>query len=60
MRLAGTVDHVEGEPEQAHRDFVAASRINNRQPAVQDALQRVFTKNPLTSDEAFKLLVLLQ
>ena len=49
-----------GEPEQAHQDFLAARRINARQPAVQDALQRVFTKTPLTSDEAFKLLVLLQ
>ena len=57
---AGLAESALGEPEQAHRDFVAASRINNRQPAVQDALQRVFTKNPLTSDEAFKLLVLLQ
>jgi hypothetical protein len=57
---AGLAESALGEPEQAHRDFVAAKRINARQPAVQDALQRVFTKTPLTSDEAFKLLVLLQ
>jgi hypothetical protein len=57
---AGLAESALGEPEQAHRDFVVARRINARQPAVQDALQRVFTKTPLTSDEAFKLLVLLQ
>ncbi len=57
---AGLAQSALGEPEQAHQDFLAARRINARQPAVQDALQRVFTKTPLTSDEAFKLLVLLQ
>jgi hypothetical protein len=57
---AGLAESALGEPEQAHRDFVVARHINARQPAVQDALQRVFSKNPLTSDEAFKLLVLLQ
>jgi hypothetical protein len=57
---AGLAESALGEPEQAHRDFVEATRINARQPAVLDALQRVFTKTPLTSDEAFKLLVLLQ
>jgi O-antigen ligase/polysaccharide polymerase Wzy-like membrane protein len=57
---AGLAESALGEPEQASQDFVAAKRINARQPAVQDALQRVFTKTPLTSDEAFKLLVLLQ
>jgi hypothetical protein len=57
---AGLAESALGEPEQASQDFVAAKRINARQPAVQDALQRVFTKIPLTSDEAFKLLVLLQ
>ncbi len=57
---AGLAESALGEPEQAHRDFVVAKHINARQPAVQDALQRVFSKSPLTSDEAFKLLVLLQ
>ena len=57
---AGLAESALGEPEQAHRDFAVARRINARQPAVQDALQRVFSKNPLTSEEAFKLLVLLQ
>ncbi len=57
---AGLAESALGEPEQAHHDFVVARRINARQPAVQDALQRVFSKTPLTSDEAFKLLVLLQ
>lgn len=57
---AGLAESALGEPEQARQDFVAAKRINARQPAVQDALRRVFTHSPLTSDEAFKLLVLLQ
>jgi hypothetical protein len=57
---AGLAESALGEPEQAHRYFVEAKRINARQPAVQDALQRVFSKSPLTSEEAFKLLVLLQ
>jgi tetratricopeptide (TPR) repeat protein len=57
---AGLAESALGEPEQAHRYFVEASKINARQPAVKDALQRVYTKTPLTSDEAFKLLVLLQ
>ena len=48
---AGLAESALGEPEQAHRDFVMARRINARQPAVQAALQRVFTKTPLTSDE---------
>jgi O-antigen ligase/polysaccharide polymerase Wzy-like membrane protein len=57
---AGLAESALGEPEQAHRDFVVAKRINARQPAIHDALQRVFSKTPLTSEEAFKLLVLLQ
>ncbi|HXU60231.1 MAG TPA: O-antigen ligase family protein, partial [Polyangia bacterium] len=57
---AGLAESALGEPEQAHRYFAEAKRINARQPAVQDALQRVYSKNPLSSDEAFKLLVLLQ
>jgi hypothetical protein len=57
---AGLAQSALGEPEQARQDFVAAKRLNARQPAVQDALQRVFSRTPLTSDEAFKLLVLLQ
>jgi hypothetical protein len=57
---AGLAESALGEPEQAHRDFLAAKEINARQPAVTAALQRVYTKTALTSDEAFKLLVLLQ
>jgi hypothetical protein len=57
---AGLAESALGEPEQAHGYFVTAHRIDADQPAVRDALQRVFTKTPLTSDEAFKLLVVLQ
>jgi tetratricopeptide (TPR) repeat protein len=56
---AGLAASALGEPEQAHHDFVVAKRINNGQPAIRDALQRVYTKTPLTSDEAFKLLVVV-
>ena len=57
---AGLAESALGEPERAHRDFSQANRIDARQPAVRAALQRVYSRTPLTSDEAFKLLVLLQ
>jgi hypothetical protein len=49
-----------GERHQAHSDFATAYSINNQQPAVSAALKRVYTKNPLTSADAFKLFVLAQ
>ncbi len=54
---AGLAASALGDAERAHQDFVVANHINDRQPAVQDALHRVFSKTPLTSDDAFKLLV---
>ncbi len=49
-----------GQPGRAEHDFRVARRINDRQPAISAALERVDTKNPLTSGEAFRLLVLVQ
>jgi hypothetical protein len=49
-----------GQRDRAHRDFEAALKINHRQPAIGQALQRVYTKTPLTSAQAFTLLVLIQ
>ena len=37
-----------------------AYAINDQQPAVRVALQRVLTGDPLTSEQAFKLLVVVQ
>jgi hypothetical protein len=37
-----------------------AHAINSRQPAVAQALRRVYTKHPLTSAEAVKLFILAQ
>jgi hypothetical protein len=48
-----------GQREQAHTDFVTANSINSRQPAIQEALTRVYSHAPLTSAEAFKLLVVV-
>ena len=45
--------------ELTHADFVQAYRINNRQPADREALARVYSRSPLTSAEAFKLLVII-
>jgi hypothetical protein len=48
-----------GQRQQAHADFVTANSINSRQPAVQEALARVYSRAPLTSAQAFKLLVVV-
>jgi hypothetical protein len=57
---AGLAASALGDPDQAHHDFVVAKSIDARQPAVTDALQRVYTQSPLTSDDAFKLLIVVQ
>jgi O-antigen ligase len=44
----------------ARADFDAARAINARQPAIAVALQRVDSADPLTSAQAFKLLILAQ
>ena len=44
----------------AHHDFVVADRIDSRQPAVAQALARVYTRRPLTPDAAIHMLVVVQ
>jgi O-Antigen ligase len=57
---AGLAASALGDPERAHRDFEIAASINRQQPAVTQALARVHSKYPLTSAQAFKLLVVVQ
>ena len=57
---AGLAASAQGQRARAHRDFRVAYTINSQQPAVSQALARVYDQNPLTSAQAFKLLVLVQ
>jgi O-antigen ligase/polysaccharide polymerase Wzy-like membrane protein len=57
---AGLAASALGDREQARHDFTVADSIDARQPAVAEALRRVGTRSPLTSEEAFKLLVVVQ
>lgn len=54
---AGLAASALGKRETAYRYFRAAYAVDNRQPADAAALSQVFSKHPLTSAEAFKLLV---
>ena len=56
---AGLAASALGQRQRAHTYFVRADLINSRQPAIRQALVRVFTRTPLTSEEAFKLLSLV-
>jgi hypothetical protein len=49
-----------GDRVRAHHDFAVAMSINSQQPAVRQALVRVYTRAPLTSVEAFKMLIVAQ
>lgn len=49
-----------GDRRQAHHDFEIAHSINTQQPAVSQALRRVYTNRPLTSAEASKLFIIHQ
>jgi hypothetical protein len=57
---AGLAASALGHRRQAHRYFARAYAIDGRQPAVAEALHRVYSKNPLTTAEAFRLFVLVQ
>jgi hypothetical protein len=57
---AGLAASEMGELSRAEHCFRVAYSINNRQPAVVDALKQVATGHPLTAAQAFKLLVLVQ
>jgi O-Antigen ligase len=54
---AGLAASAMGDRQSAARYFRTAYRINDKQPADQAAIQRVFSTHPLTSAEAFNLLV---
>jgi hypothetical protein len=46
-----------GQRQLAHHDFQVADSINPQQAAIRQALARVYAKDPITSDQAFKLMV---
>jgi O-Antigen ligase len=56
----GLAESADGQAARAHRAFLQAARINDRQPAVGEALQRVYSRRPLTVAEAFAALILVQ
>jgi hypothetical protein len=49
-----------GDRASARRDFLAAARLNSRQPAISQALARVDGNHPLTPAEALRALVYTQ
>jgi hypothetical protein len=55
---AGLAASALGDAARAHHDFAIAASINTRQPAVTQALQRVYSRHPLTPSQAFGQLVL--
>jgi Flp pilus assembly protein TadD len=57
---AGLAESEMGDRGAARHDFTVAESINSVQPAVRQALARVQSRDPLTSDEAFRLLVVVQ
>jgi hypothetical protein len=57
---AGLAASALGDRAQARHAFTVADSIDARQPAVAEALRRVDTRTPLTSAEAFKLLLVVQ
>ena len=54
---AGLAASATGDRAAARHDYQVAFSINTRQPAIREALARVNSHHPLTSDQAFKLLV---
>lgn len=54
---AGLAASATGDRAAARHDYQVAFSINSRQPAIRQALARVGSQHPLTSDQAFKLLV---
>jgi hypothetical protein len=56
---AGLAASALGDPSTASRDFLVARSINSLQPAVTEAVARVHSRHPLTTDEAFRMLVVV-
>jgi hypothetical protein len=57
---AGLAASEQGDTRTAQRYFSVAASINSQQPAVAEALKRVFSRDPLTTAEAFNLLVVVR
>jgi hypothetical protein len=57
---AGLAASALGDRARAHHDFVVAERLNSLQPAISDALARVYGKHPLNPAQALRLLVFAQ
>ena len=57
---AGLAASALGDKTAAHRDFVTAYSIDSKQYVVQQALARIYTAHPLTSAQAFSLIVLVE
>jgi hypothetical protein len=57
---AGLAASALGDPTRAARDLATAESINHQQPAITQSLARVHSSHPLTSAQAFKLLVIVQ
>lgn len=55
---AGLASSALGSAARAQQDFRVAYSINSKQKAVREALARVRTPHPLTTDQAFRLLIL--
>jgi tetratricopeptide (TPR) repeat protein len=56
---AGLAASALGDPALASREFVHARTINSIQPAIHAAVVRVHSRHPLTTDEAFRMLVVV-
>jgi Flp pilus assembly protein TadD len=57
---SGLAASARGDRRQAHHDFEVAYSINTQQPAISQALRRVYTNEPLTSAQASKLFIIHQ
>ena len=57
---AGLAASALAERGRARADFAAAYAINSNQPAIRQALARVYSRRPLSAAEAFSLLVIVQ
>jgi hypothetical protein len=57
---AGLAASALGDRRGAHRDFAVAKSLNSKQPAVVQALARVYSRHPLTASQAFGMLVIVK
>jgi hypothetical protein len=57
---AGLASSALHRPRQAHRELEVARHINSNEPAIDDALARVYSRHPLTPVQDFRLLPAIQ